>query len=72
MAGICFSFTQIWAHPGWIPLKTLAGHEGKVMCVDVSPGMYVCLSVCTFLDGRMLLSMFVSPFSFPLWQTCST
>ena len=30
---------KIWAHPGWMPLKTLAGHEGKVMCVDISPGM---------------------------------
>uniref|UniRef100_A0A3B5L6L9 Uncharacterized protein n=1 Tax=Xiphophorus couchianus TaxID=32473 RepID=A0A3B5L6L9_9TELE len=27
----------IWSHPGWMPLKTLAGHEGKVMGVDVSP-----------------------------------
>ena len=30
---------KVWAHPGWTPLRTLAGHEGKVMCVDVSPGM---------------------------------
>jgi U4/U6 small nuclear ribonucleoprotein PRP4 len=29
---------KIWAHPGWTPLKTLAGHEGKLMCVDLSPG----------------------------------
>ena len=29
---------KVWAHPGWTPLKTLAGHEGKVMCVDLSPG----------------------------------
>ena len=29
---------KVWAHPGWTPLKTLAGHEGKVMCVDMSPG----------------------------------
>ena len=29
---------KVWAHPGWTPLRTLAGHEGKVMCVDVSPG----------------------------------
>ncbi|XP_065829945.1 U4/U6 small nuclear ribonucleoprotein Prp4-like [Oscarella lobularis] len=28
---------KIWSHPGWSPLKTLAGHEGKVMCVDRSP-----------------------------------
>ncbi len=29
---------KVWAHPGWTPLKTLAGHESKVMCVDLSPG----------------------------------
>lgn len=28
---------KVWGHPGWTPLKTLAGHEGKVMCVDISP-----------------------------------
>lgn len=27
---------KVWAHPNWQPLKTLAGHEGKVMGVDVS------------------------------------
>lgn len=30
---------QIWAHPTWAPLKTLAGHEGKVMGVDISPDL---------------------------------
>lgn len=34
---ILFYF-QVWTHPGWIPLKTLAGHEQKVSCVDISPG----------------------------------
>ena len=34
---------QIWTHPGWTPLKTLAGHEGKVMSVDVTPGECHCL-----------------------------
>ncbi|XP_030853727.1 U4/U6 small nuclear ribonucleoprotein Prp4 [Strongylocentrotus purpuratus] len=28
---------KVWAHPGWSPLNTLAGHDGKVMCVDLSP-----------------------------------
>ena len=27
---------KVWSHPGWTPLKTLAGHVGKVMAVDVS------------------------------------
>uniref|UniRef100_T1J785 Pre-mRNA processing factor 4 (PRP4)-like domain-containing protein n=1 Tax=Strigamia maritima TaxID=126957 RepID=T1J785_STRMM len=28
---------KVWAHPGWSPLKTLSGHDGKVMGVDISP-----------------------------------
>ncbi|XP_019643680.1 PREDICTED: U4/U6 small nuclear ribonucleoprotein Prp4-like [Branchiostoma belcheri] len=28
---------KVWAHPGWSPLKTLAGHEGKLMSIDISP-----------------------------------
>ena len=27
---------QVWANPNWAPLKTLAGHEGKVMGLDVT------------------------------------
>lgn len=27
---------KVWAHPTWTPLKTLAGHEGKVMGIDIS------------------------------------
>lgn len=30
------SFLQVWANPNWAPLKTLAGHEGKVMGLDVT------------------------------------
>ncbi|XP_064650294.1 U4/U6 small nuclear ribonucleoprotein Prp4-like isoform X2 [Lineus longissimus] len=28
---------KVWAHPIWTPLKTLAGHGGKVMAIDISP-----------------------------------
>ena len=28
---------QVWAYPSWSPLKTLAGHEGKVLGTDISP-----------------------------------
>ncbi|KAF4518414.1 hypothetical protein B566_EDAN002067 [Ephemera danica] len=28
---------KIWSHKTWQPLKTLSGHDGKVMCVDISP-----------------------------------
>lgn len=31
--------SKIWAHPTWAPLKTLAGHEGKVMGTDISPDL---------------------------------
>lgn len=29
---------KIWTHPTWTPLRTLEGHEGKVMCANISPG----------------------------------
>lgn len=33
---------KLWTNPGWQPLRTLTGHESKVMCVDVSPdGKYI-------------------------------
>ncbi|XP_039269538.2 U4/U6 small nuclear ribonucleoprotein Prp4-like [Styela clava] len=36
---------KIWAHPGFLPLKTLAGHENKVMGMDISPdGEYIATS----------------------------
>lgn len=28
---------KIWSNKTWQPLKVLLGHDGKVMCVDVSP-----------------------------------
>lgn len=39
---------KVWAHPGWTPLRTLAGHEGKVMCVDVSSGEMCALCMCVY------------------------
>ena len=27
----------MWAYPNWAPLKTLAGHEGKITGADISP-----------------------------------
>jgi len=38
-------FFQIWAHPVGTPIKTLAGHEGKVMGVDISPDLKYIASV---------------------------
>ncbi|KRX78563.1 U4/U6 small nuclear ribonucleoprotein Prp4, partial [Trichinella sp. T6] len=28
---------KLWTNPGWQPLKTLQGHESKVMCASISP-----------------------------------
>uniref|UniRef100_A0A069DUW1 Putative u4/u6 small nuclear ribonucleoprotein prp4 n=1 Tax=Panstrongylus megistus TaxID=65343 RepID=A0A069DUW1_9HEMI len=28
---------KVWSNKTWQPLKTLSGHDGKVMCLDVSP-----------------------------------
>ena len=36
---------QVWGVPTFVPLKTLAGHEGKVMGLDVSgDGEYIATS----------------------------
>lgn len=45
---------KLWSNPGWQPLKTLTGHEGKVMCVDVSR------------DGKFIASA-SSDRTFKLW-----
>uniref|UniRef100_A0A667YK50 Pre-mRNA splicing tri-snRNP complex factor PRPF4 n=1 Tax=Myripristis murdjan TaxID=586833 RepID=A0A667YK50_9TELE len=37
LTGAYDNTAKVWSHPGWSPLKTLAGHEGKVMGVDISP-----------------------------------
>jgi U4/U6 small nuclear ribonucleoprotein PRP4 len=29
---------RLFVGPNWTLVKTLAGHEGKVMCLDVTPG----------------------------------
>lgn len=30
------STCKMWTHPGWAPLKTLTGHDNRVMCVALS------------------------------------
>ncbi|XP_028318360.1 U4/U6 small nuclear ribonucleoprotein Prp4 [Gouania willdenowi] len=37
LTGAYDNTSKVWSHPDWLPLKTLAGHVGKVMGVDVSP-----------------------------------
>lgn len=37
LTGAYDNMAKVWTHPGWSPLKTLAGHEGKVMGLDMSP-----------------------------------
>jgi len=36
---------KIWAPPAWSPLKTMSGHDGKVMGMDVSPDGQIVASV---------------------------
>lgn len=38
-------YLQVWAHPVGAPIKTLAGHEGKVMGIDISPDLHYIASV---------------------------
>ena len=47
---------KAWLHPGWAPLRTLAGHDDKVMCVDVSED-----------DNYILTTSYDR--TFKLWQT---
>ncbi|CAG0926170.1 unnamed protein product [Notodromas monacha] len=38
---------KVWSHPLWQPLKTLSGHDNKVMGVDIAPNdQYVV--TCSF------------------------
>ena len=38
---------KVWANQSWAPVSTLEGHEGKVMCVDISNGKssHACFGV---------------------------
>ena len=40
-----FSISQVWAHTTWTQLKTLAGHEGKVTGIDISPDLHYMATV---------------------------
>eukprot|EP00126_Sphaerothecum_destruens_P002573 Sdes_comp15997_c0_seq4m5173 len=31
------TFCKVWAYQSWAPVRSLEGHEGKVMALDVSP-----------------------------------
>ena len=36
LTGAYDNTAKIWTHPGWSPLKTLAGHKGRVTGLDIS------------------------------------
>ena len=36
LTGAYDTTAKVWTHPGWSPLKTLAGHKGKVTGLDIS------------------------------------
>jgi len=38
---------KIWAHPTWAPLRTLAGHESRVMGLDISPDLQY-IATCSY------------------------
>ncbi|XP_059174030.1 U4/U6 small nuclear ribonucleoprotein Prp4-like [Physella acuta] len=38
---------KIWAHPTWAPLKTLAGHESRIMGLDISSDLKY-LATCSY------------------------
>lgn len=54
LTGAYDNTAKIWTHPGWSPLKTLAGHEGKVMGLDIS------------LDGQLIATCSYDR-TFKLW-----
>lgn len=41
------STAKIWANPSWAPLKTLAGHEGKVMGLDITQDLKY-IATCSY------------------------
>lgn len=55
LTGAYDNTAKIWSHPGWMPLKTLAGHEGKVGLPRalIEPSELCVLIGCVFPgDGR--------------------
>ncbi|XP_030062372.1 U4/U6 small nuclear ribonucleoprotein Prp4 isoform X2 [Microcaecilia unicolor] len=55
LTGAYDNTANVWTHPGWAPLKTLAGHEGKVMGLDIS------------LDGELIATCSYDR-TFKLWM----
>ncbi|GAA6071713.1 U4/U6 small nuclear ribonucleoprotein Prp4-like, partial, partial [Tachysurus ichikawai] len=47
LTGAYDNMAKVWTHPGWSPLKTLAGHEGKVMGLDLSPDGHL-IATCSY------------------------
>ncbi|MGH0174504.1 UNVERIFIED_CONTAM: hypothetical protein FKN15_068193 [Acipenser sinensis] len=56
LTGAYDNTAKVWTHPGWSPLKTLAGHEGKVMGLDIS------------LDGQLIATCSYDR-TFKLWMS---
>ncbi|KAK7487244.1 hypothetical protein BaRGS_00021472 [Batillaria attramentaria] len=38
---------KVWANPNWAPMKTLAGHEGKVMGLDITQDLQY-IATCSY------------------------
>lgn len=56
LTGAYDNMAKVWTHPGWSPLKSLAGHEGKVMGLDIS------------LDGQLIATCSYDR-TFKLWMS---
>lgn len=55
LTGAYDNTAKVWTHPCWSPLKTLAGHEGKVMGLDIS------------MDGQLIATCSYDR-TFKLWM----
>nr|ACN11162.1 U4/U6 small nuclear ribonucleoprotein Prp4 [Salmo salar] len=56
LTGAYDNTAKVWTHPGWSPMKTMAGHEGKVMGVDM------------FSDGQLIATCSYDR-TFKLWMS---
>ncbi len=51
---------KAWASPTWAPLRTLTGHDGKIMALDVARGMKGCIWSGVLLSAHQRMLFFSS------------
>lgn len=74
LTGAYDNTAKVWSHPSWMPLKTLAGHEGKVrmLCshcfwLETLQVHYSCSCVCLSGDGRRRVAWWQTDCHLLLW-----